>query len=327
MTRTPVYLDCDTGIDDALALAYLVAQPNADLRGVGTVSGNTDAAQAARNTLDLLAVLGRGDVPVAVGEHDFLTRAYAGGAPHVHGGNGIGGVRLEPAHRPVEETTAAELLVSLARESPGELRVIAIGPLTNLARALELEPRLPELVASVTVMGGAALAPGNVSPVAEANIANDPEAAQAVIAAGWPVTLVPLDVTMAHLLEEPHRQQLAGSDQPVARLLAEMLGHYFEFYRDVFGRGCSAMHDPLAVAIALGGAVPDTAPLVPVVVDTGEGPGRGQTICDLRGRYRGLADVPGATCRVVLRVGADFPGHLTQALSAPVTAEPAEAAR
>ncbi|WP_309080443.1 nucleoside hydrolase [Zhihengliuella sp.] len=323
---TPVYFDCDTGIDDALALAYLVAQPHADLRGIGTVSGNVDAAQAARNTLDLLAVLGRDDVPVAVGEHDFLTHPYDGGAPHVHGANGIGGARLEAADRTVDGRSAAQLLVDLAHQHPGALRVVAVGPLTNLARALELEPRLPGLVASVTVMGGAALAPGNVSPVAEANIANDPEAAQAVVSAGWPVTLVPLDVTMAHVLEQAHLDRLAAAGQEAPRVLASMLGQYFEFYRDIFGRACSAMHDPLAVAVALGTAVPDAAPRVPVVVDTGDGPGRGQTICDLRGRYRGLADHPEATCRVVLSLGTDFAEDLTRALTAPVAATAAAGA-
>lgn len=326
MDTVPVYLDCDTGIDDALALAYLVAQPNADVRGVGTVSGNIDAGTAARNTLDLLALLGRDDVPVAVGEHDFLTAPYSGGAPHVHGANGIGGAQLEPADRQVEAESAAEMLVALARASAGALRVIAIGPLTNLARALELEPALPGMVHSVTVMGGAALAPGNVTAVAEANIANDPEAAQAVLTAGWPVNLVPLDVTMAHLLEEPHRQRLAESERPAARLLASMLGHYFEFYRDIFGRGCSAMHDPLAVAVALGGVVPESAPRVPVVVDTGDGPGRGQTVCDLRGKYRGYEDRPRATCRVVLRVDADFCEHLTLSLTEPAASAPSPAA-
>src|SRR5207253_8413210 len=131
-----------------------------------------------------------------------------GGALHVHGENGIGGITLEDAGLTVESETAAEMLVRLANEYPGELRVIAVGPLTNLALALQLDPNLPALVRDVTIMGGAAFVPGNISPVAEANIFNDAEAAAAVMEADWPVTLVPLDVTMNHRFDEAHRAAL-----------------------------------------------------------------------------------------------------------------------
>lgn len=279
----PIHLDCDTGVDDALAIAYLVASPAADLVGVGTVSGNTDASTAARNTLDLLALLGRPDVPVAVGERDFLAAPFDAAAAHVHGGNGVGGVEL---HRSPSEPTgehAADLLVRAAREHPGELRVVATGPLTNLAVALRREPSLPGLVAGVTIMGGAALVPGDVTPLAEANVHNDPEAAAEVLAAGWDVTLVPLDVTVENLLEERQRAELAGLGHPATTAVAAMLEHYLGFCAQVFGRPCAALHDPLAAAIA-----------VDVVVDTTAGPGRGQTVCDLRDRFVGYPWHPGA---------------------------------
>ncbi|MEA5455161.1 nucleoside hydrolase [Sinomonas sp. JGH33] len=319
--RRPLYLDCDTGIDDSLALAYLLAAPGADLVGVGTVSGNVAAALGAANTLDLLALAGRDDIPVAVGEHDFQAREFDGGAPHVHGANGVGGVELpRTTTAPVAES-APELLVRLARENAGDLRVVAIGPLTNLAAALRLEPRLPELVAEVTIMGGAALVPGNISPVAEANIGNDPEAAREVLAAPWSITLVPLDVTMEHLLEESHRQELLASERPLSRALGEMLGYYYRFYEGVFGRPCSAMHDPLAAAIAVGAVGLRTAPVVHVEVDATQGPGRGQTICDLRGRHLGYPEQPGAHCRVVLELAEDFAPHLVDAIEGRLSAE------
>ncbi|MDQ0870159.1 purine nucleosidase [Arthrobacter sp. V1I9] len=238
-TPSPFYLDCDTGIDDALALAYLLASPFADVVGIGTVSGNVSAAAGARNTLDLLALAGYDDVPVALGAHHPLAGSFGGGAPWVHGENGIGGVTLTTATASLVGESAAEMLVRLARLYPGTLKVLAIGPLTNIAEALRLEPALPSLVESVTVMGGAALAPGNITPVAEANIWHDPEAAALVLAADWDVTLVPLDVTMASVLEETHRQLLLESSSPVARVLGEMLGHYFRFYEDIYGRPCS----------------------------------------------------------------------------------------
>ncbi|MEV7605087.1 nucleoside hydrolase [Paenarthrobacter sp. NPDC089322] len=312
----PFFLDCDTGIDDALALAYLLASPRADLVGIGTVSGNIDAAGGARNTLDLLQLAGYPDIPVAIGAHDPQEGTFHGGAPHVHGDNGIGGVELAPSDRGPVEVSAAELLVQLAHRFPGELRVVAIGPLTNIAEALRLEPQLTELVAEITIMGGAALAPGNITPVSEANIANDPEAAAEVLAADWNVTLVPLDVTMTNVLEENHRQELLASEHPVSQALGEMLGYYFGFYIDIFGRACSAMHDPLAAAIAVRGVEVATAPKVRVQVDTTTGPSRGQTVCDLRGQYLGFPDQRGARCRVVLEIGEKFAPHLLGTLQA-----------
>ncbi|WP_163165396.1 nucleoside hydrolase [Arthrobacter sp. Alg241-R88] len=313
-TPSPFYLDCDTGIDDALALAYLLASPLADVVGIGTVSGNVSAAVGARNTLDLLALASSDDVPVALGAHHPLAGSFGGGAPWVHGENGIGGVTLPTAAASLVGESAAEMLVRLARTYPGTLKVLAIGPLTNIAEALRLEPSLPSLVESVTVMGGAALAPGNITPVAEANIFNDPEAAALVLAADWDVTLVPLDVTMNSVLEETHRQALLKSSSPVPQALGEMLGYYFRFYEDIYGRPCSAMHDPLAAALAVGAARAAVAPVVRAAVDTSHGPGRGQTICDLRGLYKGYPPVAGARCRVVLSLEEDFAPHLVETL-------------
>ncbi|WP_427133464.1 nucleoside hydrolase [Pseudarthrobacter sp. S9] len=310
----PFYLDCDTGIDDALALAYLLASPHADVRGIGTVSGNVSAAVGARNTLDLLQLAGHADIPVAVGNHDPQTGTFHGGAPHVHGHNGIGGIELDAAAAELVAGTAAEMLVRLAHEHAGTLRVLAIGPLTNIAEALRLEPELPRLVKEITIMGGAAFAPGNITPVAEANIANDPEAAAEVLAADWNVTLVPLDVTMSNVLEECHRQELLSTGHPVPQALGEMLGYYFRFYESQFGRACSAMHDPLAAAVAVGGISAAVAPVVHVDVDTTDGPGRGQTICDLRGRYRDYPEQAGARCRVVLELDGEFAPHLVETL-------------
>jgi purine nucleosidase len=206
------------------------------------------------------------------------------------------------------------MLVRLAHEHPGQLRILAIGPLTNIAEALRLDPELPRLVQDITIMGGAAFAPGNITPVAEANIANDPEAAADVLAAGWDVTLVPLDVTMASVFEESHRQELLAADHPVPEALGDMLGYYFRFYESQFGRACSAMHDPLAAAIAVGGVSAAVAPVVRVDVDTTDGPGRGQTICDLRGRFMDYPEQPGARCRVVLELDGHFAPHLVETL-------------
>jgi len=309
--RAPYYLDCDTGIDDALAIAYLLEAAadesrGIDIVGIGSVSGNVSAVVGAVNTLDLIALAGRRDIPVAVGAHHPQGGSFRGGAPHVHGANGIGDVEIAPSATSVVDGSAAELLVRLAREHRGELRVIAIGPLTNLAEALRLEPGLPALVKELTLMGGAAAVPGNITPVAEANIANDADAAADVFAADWFITMVPLDVTMSNVFVEHHRQALVESGRPVAVALGRMLDYYFEFYVSVYGHRASALHDPLAVAVALGDLGLRTAPVVRVVVDATEGPGRGQTICDLRGVYNGYPEQSGAHTRVVLELEHDF---------------------
>jgi purine nucleosidase len=310
----PLLVDCDTGIDDALALLYLLGDPEADLRAVTSVFGNTYADTAAENTLRVLELAGRPDVPVAVGaRHNWRGNAHL--APHVHGSDGLGSIGLPaPAGSPSTEP-ADELIVRLARENPGRLHVLAIGPLTNLASAMLLDPELPDLVGHVTIMGGAVHHPGNVTPAAEANISNDPEAARMVLRAGWDVTLVPLDVTMTEVLTEEHWHRLRAGAAPISRFAAGILQHYLDVYqRDVFGVRCAPCHDPLAAAIAVDDVSPVLAPTVAVDVDTGDGPARGSTIADTRGRHRGFPDQDGAGVRVALQTDGTFPNRLVERL-------------
>ncbi len=310
----PVYLDCDTGVDDAVALAYLIASPAIDLVGIGTVSGNTSAAQAARNTLDLLELAGRTDIPVAVGAHDHLSHPYDGGAPHVHGDNGIGGIVVPRAAREPEQVDAVQLLLDLSHRYAGRLHLLTIGPVTNIALALEADPTLPQRISAVTAMGGAAVVPGNITAVAEANIANDPEAAAAMVGAEWDLTLVPLDVTMNHTLSEEDRAALLQSPNAFTRAVGDMLDHYFDFYLAEYGIRTCALHDPLAAVLVAGGTHVTRAPRVPVVIDTGSGPGRGQSIVDLRGQRLGERHHEGSRVRVVLETDASIDAHLIATL-------------
>lgn len=306
-------LDCDTGVDDAMALLYLLGSDRAEVVGVSTVFGNISAAQAATNSLRVLELAGAAGIPVARGTETTIRGDVPVLAPHVHGDDGLGNSNLpEPVGRIANET-GPELIVRLARENPGEIHLIATGPLSNLAIALGIEPRLTELIPRITVMGGAADAPGNQSPAAEANILHDPEAAQAVLSAPWHVTLVPLDVTMREIITEDHRERLANAGNPIASFVARITDFYFDFFHSVsFDERCSPCHDALAAAIALGDVIPISAPTIGVEVDCNDGPARGATICDTRGMYQNFPPQEGAHCTVVLETSGDFADRITE---------------
>lgn len=295
----PVLLDCDTGVDDTLAILVAALHPDTELVGVGSVWGNVDVDTATRNSLHTVHMAGRPDVPVARGAARPLIGTPPVYAFHVHGDDGQGNAGTGRTVGAPVAGSAAEQIVRLARSRPGEIELVAVGPMTNLALALGLCPELPQLVRGVTIMGGAALAPGNVTEVAEANIWCDPEAAAAVFRAPWSLTMVGLDVTMRTTLDESHRARLAAGGS-LGRYVARILDHYMGYFAATsFGVRRSCMHDALAVAVACGALVPDLAPTVRALVVT-DGPARGQTVCDLRGRYMGYPPQDDAHCRVVL---------------------------
>ncbi|SHK50878.1 purine nucleosidase [Nocardiopsis flavescens] len=306
-----VFVDCDPGIDDAVALAYLAARPEVEIVGVGAVFGNGGVEVTADNALRLLGLYGRPGVPVAVGASRPLVQEPRL-APHVHGENGLGGVELPaPTGSPVAES-AAELLVRLARSHPGELDVLAVGPLTNLAIALGLEPRLPELVRRLVVMGGAVRVPGNVSSHAEANINNDPEAAEAVFGAGFDLDLVALDVTMETVATGEWLEELKGVPGERASRTSDFLDFYADFYKGIFGVRQCAMHDPLAAAVLVDPHLVTESVEAPVRVELAGSLTRGMTVADLRPR-------PGADGRRPVRVvtavaGGEFLGRMLDAL-------------
>jgi purine nucleosidase len=297
----PVFVDCDTGIDDALALWYLASRPDLEIVGVGTVHGNIDPVRAARNSLVVLEAAGRSDTPVACGAHRPLAQDVHL-ATFVHGEDGLGNTHLDPpAGRPVR-TSAAELLVETARRYAGRLEMLAIGPLTNLALAVLLEPELPRLLRRVVVMGGALRHPGNVSPLAEANIWHDPEAAALVLSAGLPATLVTLDVTTQVLLEGERLARLEAASGPLARLASSVLSFYLDFYARDLGRRACVLHDPLAAVLLAEPALAEVEAAV-VAVELARGLARGATIVDRRAHPDGTISAP--PIDVVTRVEPD----------------------
>lgn len=274
MERPPLVLvDCDTGVDDALAILYLAADPQVEILAVGTVDGNVAAELGAENSLRALEVAGRPTVPVAIGARAPLLQESRH-AEHFHGQDGLGDSHLPPpGGRPTDEG-AVEQMLRLARSQPGEVSLLALGPLTNVALALGVEPRLPELLREVVIMGGAVACPGNQSPWAEFNIAHDPEAAEMVLRARWRrCTLVGLDVTGEAILEPAGHQRLGGSvaAEFASRILAQQMrtNHRFE------------LCDPLAAAILVDRSLA-TFQRLPVSVDLDGRHTRGATVADRR---------------------------------------------
>lgn len=275
-------MDTDPGIDDAVALAYLSAQPDVEIAGVGSVFGNNPIEVTTGNALGLLELFGRPDAPVARGASRGLV-APPHFAEHVHGRNGLGDVEIPPTEGAPVPESAAELLVRLARQSPGEIDVLTLGTLTNLALALALEPELPRLLGRVVVMGGAVTVPGNTTPWTEANIVKDPEAAERVFAAGFDTTLVALDVTMRTLATGPWLAELAQAPSDRASYCARFLAFYADHYtgRHFSQRACP-MHDPLAAGVLLDPSLVTESREVPMRVELDGEHTRGMTIADLR---------------------------------------------
>jgi inosine-uridine nucleoside N-ribohydrolase len=271
--QVPVILDVDTGTDDALALGYAVASPRIELVAVTTVAGNVGVEKTTANTLAVLDWLGAGDVPVHRGASRPLVRPHRD-AVYFHDEGGLGGAQLPPSIRSVGADRGPAALIRLARLRPREVTLVTLGPLTNLAIALNVEPNLPELLKSVVVMGGAYSVPGNTTPAAEFNILVDPEAAEQVFTARFPnLTTVGLDVTerVALTRDDWDAVNAASTIPPPATLLREV--GKFAFSR--LGREQFSLHDPLSVAVAIDPTLIDVRELA-VAIDFVE-PERGRT--------------------------------------------------
>jgi len=242
-------IDTDPGVDDALAILYAAVHPEIELLGLTTVFGNVTVEQATRNALHLVERAGL-DIPVAQGAAAPMALPAFPPAHVVHGPEGFGHLPAATPDRQAIAETAAEFLVRMAREHAGELMLCPIGPITNVAEAIALDPEFAGNLRGIVFMGGTLEAPGNISPFAEANTYHDPHALDVVLASGAPVTMVGLDVTMQVLLQEPDFAELARLDPEHGPFLQEMSHFYLEFYRSKGEIGCG-FHDPMAVMACL----------------------------------------------------------------------------
>lgn len=246
-----VIIDTDPGIDDAMAIAAALAAPELDVIALTTVFGNHHVDVTTENACRILDHLGGPEIPVVRGAHRPLVRLGHTPATFVHGDDGLGDAGLPSAIRhPEPRRRAAEFLVDQVLRAPGEITIVALGPLTNLALALHLEPAIATAVARVVVMGGAFRSPGNVTPAAEANIWNDPHAADQVLGADWPLTAIGLDVTHQLHADREWLDRMGGIDTPAARLVTATAPVYVRFHQETDGLDGIHCHD-VATIVAL----------------------------------------------------------------------------
>ena len=271
-----IIIDTDPGIDDAMAIFYALAATEIEVLGLTTVFGNVDTGLATTNALRLLDIAGRAELPVARGAARPLTGSYRGAADFVHGSNGQGNAELADPTGREDTRRATQFMAEMIDAHPGEITLVTLGPLTNLALLVLERPELAAQVRQVVAMGGNLTVPGNASPAGEANIVNDPEAADAVLSAPWPVVMCGLDVTHRITMTPQDLERIYRIPSPQGRHLAAIVPFYHAFYRSQVGSEGIYVHDSTTISY-LRHADHFKTRKVPVAVDTGASVGRGKT--------------------------------------------------
>ncbi|AYG02684.1 nucleoside hydrolase [Gryllotalpicola protaetiae] len=278
-----IILDCDPGHDDAVAMLLAQAHPAIDLLAVTTVAGNQSLPKVTRNALGVATLVGI-TAPIAAGAEGPLERS-AEYAPDIHGDSGLDGVVLPEASVALDPRNAVDLIIELVMShEQGDITLVPTGPLTNVALAVKREPRIIERVREVVLMGGSARS-GNLTPVAEFNIAFDPEAADVVFSAGWRVVTAGLDVTHQALATPAVTERVAAVGGAKAEFMLDLIAEYGRRYADVQGFDAPPVHDPVAVAIVIdeeqGGGHVDVV-RAPIAIETAGKHTTGMTVVDLR---------------------------------------------
>ncbi|EBA16004.1 Inosine-uridine nucleoside N-ribohydrolase [Roseobacter sp. SK209-2-6] len=283
---TKLIIDTDPGIDDAMAIFYAAAAPDIELLGLTTIFGNVTTKTATRNALRLLEKAGL-DLPVAKGADVPLMLPPFTPSAHVHGEEGFGDIPAEAPKGQAITEDAADFLIRMAREHKGELVVCPIGPLTNIAHAIQRDPEFVKNVKRIVIMGGSLEEGGNITPYAEANIYHDPHGADVVFGSGGNIVMVGLDVTHRILCTKEDFTSIAGQSPDLGGMLQEMSKFYLHFYETV-GKfdGCS-LHDPAAVIACTHPELFETRS-VPLTV-TCEGEESGATVVDPESLRAGTA--------------------------------------
>jgi inosine-uridine nucleoside N-ribohydrolase len=281
-----VIIDTDPGLDDTAAILFTLACPErVTVELMTTVFGNTAIEDVTRNALAILEVAGRTDIPVYQGAARPLLREpkYA---PHIHNSDGLGGLSADYQPRgSVQPGIAAARIVEHIMASPGEITLIALGPLTNVALALHLEPRIAGAVKQIVLMGGAVHVPGNVSPVASANMLNDPDAAAVVYTSGAPLVQAGLDVARPTIITPAFLSRIAATDTPQARMLTRVAEANIASYKISLGdEGGARFNDLPTVAYVVDPTLFQVERHAVLIETTGTYT-TGMTVVDWRGQF------------------------------------------
>ena len=274
-----IIIDTDPGIDDAMAILAALHSPELEVLGLTTVFGNTEVELCSLNALRLVELEGNDHIPVAQGCGQPMVHDIISFSAGVHGKDGFGNTNLPLPHGKLDPRHAAQFIIDTVKANPHEVILAPLGPLTNIAMAYRLEPRIAPLVKEVVLMGGCAFALGNISAVAEANIYHDPHAAEVVFAAPWKVTMVGLDVTTKIVMRPDYFEKLYVTGNPAVELLEKIQPCYQAFHEQIYGlKGAIHTHDPAVIAYLL---APELfrCEAMPVYVVT-EGLCLGKTIAD-----------------------------------------------
>jgi purine nucleosidase len=274
-----IIFDTDPGTDDAMALMLALNSPELDVRAITVVPGNVTAKQGLENALRMASLANRCDIPVAAGaQHPLFQKLIT--AEFWHGKNGLANVELPPSKCKVDPQFGPDLIIQMVHAAPHEITLVPVGPLTNIALAVEKDPTIVPLVKEVILMGGA-ITGGNVNASAEANIYNDPEAAQIVFQAGWPLTMVGLDVGDKTLLSPKYLEQLGQTHGPINDFIYQVARYLIDLSAQ-YGSVGTQMYDPLAVGVAIDPTFVK-APLMHVDVETRGDFTRGETVANRHG--------------------------------------------
>jgi purine nucleosidase len=274
-----IIFDTDPGSDDAMALMLALNSPELDVRAITVVPGNVTAQQGLVNALRMASLANRCDIPIAAGaQHPLFQKLIT--AEFWHGKNGLANVELPPSKCKVDGRFGPDLIIHMVHAAPHELTLVPVGPLTNIALAVLKDPSIVPLVKEVILMGGS-ITGGNVNAAAEANIYNDPEAAEIVFQAGWPLTMVGLDVGDKTLLSRKHLAQLGQTHGPMNDFMVQVAS-YLVALSEKFGSAGTPMYDPLAVGVAIDATLVK-APAMHVDVETRGEFTRGETVANRHG--------------------------------------------
>ena len=280
MDKKKIIIDCDPGYDDAVALLLAAGSPSVEVLGITTVAGNQTLEKVTRNALRIATLAGL-DVPVAAGAARPLLRDEVVVAANIHGESGLDGTTLPQATLKPDPRHAAQLIVdTVMNEPPQSVTLVPIGPLTNIALAARLEPRIVERVKEVVLMGGGYHI-GNVKPMAEFNIENDPEAAHIVFEEKWPIVMVGLDLTYQALATQTVKDKIAAIHTPASDFVTQVLTRFSENYKKSKGFDEPPVHDACAVAYVIDPGVIETRK-APVHVEYRGEYTSGMTVTDLR---------------------------------------------